>query len=308
MRHSKVIWFALLLSLNLLAGCGNETNDSANTDAQAEAATAQPPVVTQSGAKCGEVPLPRRPLRYCFEDRAGQAQSSSQEVPVIYYFHGLGGSVEDLFEGENQYLFEALKRAYGNQLPIIVSLSLGNEGVMGDEAAEIASAALAQVDRFIAPGKSLRRTLMGGSMGGHNVLRLGAESAGGFRAIAALCPAIGTFNGHDRAEVDAYIARHEPLLDRKFFEKALVSYKRELATKEIWDRNNPLNIIPSGVYLRTPIYISTGIQDQLGFIEGSREFTSRARASGVNVDYHEVTGPHCIFDLSSLLRFLRTNT
>lgn len=294
--NSKALWFILLFAVNLLIGCG---------DSKAESSHTQSPVVTESGNLCGQVALQKRPLLYCYEDRAGQISNSSREIPVIYYFHGLGGSVEDLFK--NRWLVDALEKAYGSQLPVIVSLSLGNEGVMGDEANEIASSGLSQIEKAIAPQRSFRRLLVGGSMGGHNVLRLGAAQPERLGAIAALCPAVASFNGHHRGEVDAYIARHEPLFDRDYFEKALAVYKRELPTAEIWDRNSPIKMLESGIYKNIPIFYSVGIEDQLGFIEGGREFRDRALQAGVNVDYHEVHGPHCSADIPALLRFLKVN-
>lgn len=296
----NLMWLFVLFAVNLLLGCGSSSAEKSSNPPP------EPPIVTQSGALCGEIRLSTRPLLYCYEDRVGHGQSSETVVPVIYYFHGLGGNVQDIFEGEAKTVLDALARVYGDRLPIIVSLSLGSDGVIGDDATEIVTAGLPAIDQFLASGKTFRRTLMGGSMGGHNSLRLTAE--GGFVSAAALCPAVATFNGHNRAEVDSYIARNEPLLDRDFFEQALASYQKQLTTAEIWARNNPLNLISEGVYSSIPIYLSTGIEDQLGFIEGARAFQTRAQQNGVQLDYHEVHGPHCAFDLPALVRFLRNHT
>lgn len=254
---------------------------------------------------CDAVPIPQNQLAYCVADAAQKGKSSVTQVDVIYFFHGLGGNERDLFTDRGRQVLDLVKLAYGNKTPIIVSLSIGAEGVFASQTADILQG-MKDVEARIAPAKTIRRVLLGGSMGGHNSLRLAAESPNAFRAIAALCPAVGTFNGYNDGEVEAYIQRNKGMtFNEKFLREALVKYKKTIRTAEEWDANNPFTFLERGTYDRLPIFVSVGREDSLGFVEGSREFKRRGDSRpGMRVDYHEYRGPHCTFDPGALVRFL----
>ena len=223
-------------------------------------------------------------------------------LTILYTFHGLGGSVR----GDFDQVYDALSRLLGNQMPVVASLSLGSDGVMGDEAGEVERIAIPEIERRIGGDRSFRRVLLGGSMGGHNVMRLLASAERGrYAGAAAVCPALATFNGHRPEEVEAYKRRNAAVLDMEFFERALATYKVELPTESIWEANNPFTLLANGAYVGTPIFISVGTEDSVGFLEGSREFRDRAqRYPGVDIEYHEVGGKHCAFDFPRLMQFL----
>lgn len=306
MTRSFLALLMTLVWITLAACSGSDNNNvAAPVPAPPPAPTPAPPARTQSGATCGEVPLPQRKLLYCFQDIAGQAARNNAQINVIYYFHGLGGNVNDLFGENGRLILDGLSRLFGANMPIVASLSVGSNGVLGPDTGDVVNSGLPVVEGFMAPGKTFRRIVLGGSMGGHNTLRLGAESPASFAALAALCPALATFNGHDQAEVDAYIQRHADVIDVEFFNRALAIYKEQLPTPEIWDANNPFTFLDQGRYDGIPIFLSVGIEDQLGFIEGSREFKRRSDLRPrMSVDYHEVHGQHCSFDVNALLRFM----
>ncbi len=303
--HPKPKLALLLISFFFISACARGSDQAKSNESGPTARPAEIPKAQPTSSECGFVPLEGEQLQYCFRDLTRQANASTPEVTIIYYFHGLYGSVDDLFSGPDQRLFEALKAIFGLRLPIIASLSLGSTGVFGPNTEEIVARGLPSVENLIAPGKTVRRVAIGGSMGGHNSLRIAAEKPGTFRAVAALCPALATFNGHRQSEVDAYIERNKNVLDREFFEKALVYYKQSLSTDEVWTANNPFTLLDQGRYDGLPLFLSVGRQDQVGFLEGSREFKRRADLRpAMSIDYHEVTGPHCAFDIPSFIRFV----
>ena len=300
--------FAFVAMASLVAGCARDSQPAAP---QPEAEAIAPSAPIGLNAACGQVDpdspeSSKRPLQYCYEDRVRQAVRSAT-VPIFYFFHGLGGNVGDPFNGDARFILDAMVRVYGGDMPVVVSLSLGSDGILAADSEWVASEGLAQVEAIVARGKPARRVVMGGSMGGYNTLRLVAQAPRKFVAAAALCPALATFNGHRQAEVDAYMERHRAILDRDFFLRALESYKRQLSTEAVWEANSPFAFLASGAFDALPIFMSVGREDQLGFIEGAREFRSRAQARGVNLDYHEVSGPHCVFDLLRFLQFIRAN-
>jgi hypothetical protein len=293
-----------------VACAGSTSSNSARADLPAPSPMVpptSPPQVRNAENNCGDIKLPsqKRVLSYCYEDRAGQASGPHTRVDVLYYFHGLGGNVHEIFDPGGRIVLNGLEAMLRGNMPIVVGLSLGTEGVIGDDAGEIVNEGLSQVEDIVAHGKGVRRIAMGGSMGGHNTLRVAAEPSSHFMAAASLCPAIGSFNGYNKAEVDAYMERHRDYMDRDFFLRALEIYKRQLTSPEDWDANNPFTFLAKGAYDGLPIFLSVGREDTLGFVEGAREFKKRSDArSGMQVTYQEVRGPHCTFDVPGLMRFL----
>ena len=269
-------------------------------------------IVTKAGAHidpdvtCDAVQTTHHRVGYCYSDAAGRARGADPQVDVIYYFHGLGGSEQDLFSDRGRQILDLLKLAYGKKVPLIASISIGSGGVFAGTTDEIRNEGLQAIETKIAPGKTLRRILVGGSMGGHNTLRLAASTPKDFAAVAALCPALGTFDGYNSDEVDAYIKRHKGIyFDEAFFRRAIDVYKKSIPNSAEWIANNPFSFINQGAYDGLPIFLSVGREDQLGFVEGSREFKARADARpAMKVTYVEFRGPHCAFDPVALVKFL----
>lgn len=299
--------FSLFVSV-FVAGCGSNDDSSRAPIAAPPVQQPAPPENRQGELNCGEVPLPKRPLQYCYQDFSNQATRPSIDAPVIYYFHGLGGNVRDLFEGDARTTLQGLVQVFGSDVPILVSLSLGSSGVLADETRAVVNVGLPAIEAQMAGGKTIRRLVMGGSMGGWNALRLVGDAPGLFKSVAALCPALSPFNGYDEAAIAAYEARHVPYLDRDFLRQALASYRQEMPTPASWDENNPFTFLDRGAYDAIPVFLSVGRQDTVGFIEGVREFKRKADARpGTNVEAPEVNGPHCVFDVPAFLAFMRRN-
>lgn len=245
-------------------------------------------------------------VSYCYSDPAGRAGNASTQIDVIYYFHGLGGDEHDLFSDRGRKILDLLKLAYGKKVPVIASISIGSGGVFAATTDEIFNEGLRAFEMKIASGKTVRRILVGGSMGGHNVLRLAASSPRDIAAVAALCPALGTFDGYDANQVDAYIKRHKHIyFDEGFFRRAIEVYKKSIRSSAEWIANNPFTFLDRGAYDELPIFLSVGREDQLGFVEGAREFKSRSDIrSSMKTTYAEFRGPHCAFDPVALVKFL----
>lgn len=290
----------------MLTACASNSDDNAGTpnDNENGSDTEAP---SSREVECGVIDLPEKDLNYCFQDLKGQVEKNTPEVNIVYFFHGLGGSEFELFGPNGQMILDGLARTFGDELPVLVGLSMGPTGVLGDETDEVAQIGLPALEQLIANGRNFRRLLLGGSLGGHNTLRLAAEAPERFAAAAALCPALATFNGYNQAEIDAYKARHPVILDEEFLDRALTAYRAELTSADEWNRANPFTLLPQGVYDNLPIFLSVGREDTLGFIEGSREFRDRALTRPLmRVDYHEVSGGHCAFDIPALFRFIDT--
>ena len=305
-KKTRSLALTTVFALFASACAGGGSRGSSDTTNQVPLA----PAAAANGISktCTQVPLSNsnEALDYCFADPAGQGRGSGQSATIVYYFHGLGGNAKDLFEGNDKPLLDAIFQVLGSRAPIVASLSLGPSGVFADDTAELLSSGLPAIENAIAPGKTVRRILLGGSMGGHNVLRLAAQGGPSlFHAAAALCPAIATFNGYNDAEVASYRARNAAVLDNVLFGQAMTAFKKRITDAADWTANNPFTFESQGTYDGLPLFMSVGTEDTLGFLEGSREFVRRASLRpAMNVDYHEISGVHCSFDAPPLLRFL----
>lgn len=297
MFGAKRIGFLVAGFVALIAACSSPSSGQASDTPPPSART------RADGVVCGSVALAKRPLEYCYQDRSNQA---SKAVPnVVYFFHGLGGSEEQIFDGTYSFILDAIADIFATDMPIVVGVSLGSTGVMGSEASDVVANGLARIEKNFASGKSVRRLVMGASMGGHNALRLAGQRASSFVGVAGLCPAMATFNGHDAAAVAAYKKRHATNLDLPFFNRALAIYKRELPTTKAWAENDPFGFLPRGAYDRLPVFLSVGTEDSLGFYEGVREFAARSAVRpAMSVEAPEVEGSHCSFDVDALLAFM----
>lgn len=287
-----------------LTACASDSNDNAGTPGGNEGGSGTEAPRSRE-VQCGVIDLPEKDMRYCFQDLKGQVEKNTPEVNIVYFFHGLGGSEFELFGPNGKVILQGLAQTFGDELPVIVGLSMGSTGVLGDETDEVAQIGLPALEQLIASGRNFRRLLLGGSLGGHNTLKLAAEAPGRFAAAAAFCPALATFNGYDDSEIQSYKARHQAILDEDFLDRAIAAYRTELTSADEWDRANPFTLLPLGAYDNLPLFLSTGREDSLGFIEGSREFRDRALTRPLmRVDYHEVSGGHCAFDIPAFLRFV----
>ena len=152
-------------------------------------------------------------------------------------------------------------------------------------------------------GRPRRRLLMGESMGGLNVLIAGLSYQSRFAKVAALCPGVYTVSPFASfAEIRATAKRTGA--DPKMIFGVWMLARKYAANDAEWQRISPLTLIERAGRKYPALYLSNGLYDAYGNFEGSQRLVDRARARGINTEWHPLYGGHCVTDPASLAAFL----
>lgn len=302
----------ILFSMSLTIGCSSNNDDAENT---AAAPTSPTPSESPESPNepCQTVDFPTGPaLRYCIK-RA----TTNNHTNIIYFFHGLGGSADDIYREPLSTALRLALESLGSKMPHVVSVSFGSSVPIGVDtsvgtsslAGELITTGFPRIEQQLGftSANPPSRQLMGVSMGGFNVLTVSASQPDLFKTVISLCPALIAFDPFDPAQVEAYIQRNEPYVNRSSVNTALSVLRSNFPTPQAWQSTDPLRQVPLGRYDSLTMFMSIGRQDEFGFIEGANAFSKEARARGLRLTYETVNGPHCVFDLNGLIRFLNAN-
>lgn len=249
---------------------------------------------------CEQIPLEPMPLTFCFE----KPKETQTTTHVVYFFHGIRGSAEEFFSGAYALALRALQQHLGDKAPLFVSLSFGPEGIIKDEIGGRLHGALSVIETRLGLSGQIRRDLVGASMGGHNASQVAAAGSKAFNSLTLLCPALIDFDPHDAEQLKKYRERHSAYLNNDFFEYLLKVFRREFPTSAAWNANTPFGYMNQGAFDGLPMFISVGRRDTLGFAEGAELFSKQFQARQGSAQWEPVWGPHCIFNVSALVRFL----
>ncbi len=270
------------------------------------------PSVTKANSRavnCGELNSPSgRNFRYC----SLKASPNSTSKNVVYYFHGLGSSADELTNSFWQQAVEALNLSLGSASPDFVSIDFGPSAILGSSeslmntisAQEVVSAVIPKLDRILGYTQNTTRSVAGMSMGGFNALN--AAAARNFSSIILLCPALIDFNPFNTNEIIEYKSRNAAVIDASTVDSALSLAQNTFRDENGWAGSNPFEQLKNGKIRAAHIFISIGKQDQFGFFEGATSFQHDAIIAGISVDWHPVSGTHCSFDTSAMLSFLNS--
>lgn len=286
-----------LLSLVALAGCGRVSAPSSSSDNGRGAVQVQ-----TYAATCDQIQLSRGPLTYCIEDQS--PANSFLWTNLVYFFHGLSGRPDALFSPPYSEIIERTRAKLGSNAPIFISLSLGPEGIVKEDADEILRVAIPAIEKKISHGWILRRHLIGESMGGHNSLRVAAASPLVFKSLSLLCPALITFDPNDESQVQRFIDTHRDVLSLGFFNYLREMFRREFPTPESWQANEPFHFLTRGDFRFLPTFVSIGRSDNVGFYDGAKAWVDRTPRSSMRSVWAPVDGAHCAFDSEALVQFL----
>ena len=251
--------------------------------------------------QCSKVQIAKQTLSYCYQDLADLLQSPEPTASVIYYWHGIDGTPQQIFSTK---LMSDLSAKLGPKMPIVVALSLGTRGLVTDQTMSAVQFGLFGVEKKISQTKKFNRILLGNSMGGYNSLRTLAGMPSRFSSVAALCPALITFDPYNSQDVDAYMLRNAAHFDDKFFAEVFDLLKTTFPNKPDWTANDPFTFLAQGAYDHKNLFLSVGQQDTLGFQEGTAAFATQAQTHGIAVKSAPVDGGHCAFDQAALFDFL----
>lgn len=250
-------------------------------------------------------------LDYCIMPSESPLPTDS----VIYYFHGLFGSADEINSKFWRANIDEMYRMFPAKMPHLVSLSFGPAAIitphsMNDTAPtpEQLHDALAVIEAKLEfKDKHPRRHLLGVSLGGFNALELFNEDQDAYESVALLCPALIDFNPFEKTEIDAFIKRNKKYLDMDKVNNAIALVHYVFGNSENWLKAAPLQYL-KGVNKSTHrFFASVGRQDDYGFFEGTANFVYKSGKLGLAMNWQPLNGKHCSANIHSLNNFYRDN-
>lgn len=215
---------------------------------------------------------------------------------VIYYFHGLNGSPDDMGKGKMlAYLNQYWEKALPGKKPVLIGYSLGDrtnlalpgrlKKVMREVFPHIEAANLRAMPKF--------RTAIGISMGGWNAFQFQMEDGNYFKKTALLCPALANITPWSSSEdISAYRKRTGASW---FYVNLMLQGVRESydGDEEAFKPFNPYTRIAAHKGSFGNLYIAAETKDDFGFQEGAAYLMEAATAAGSSVEWHLRPGGHC---------------
>ena len=244
---------------------------------------------------------------YCINTTVG-----SQSRDLIYHFHGRNGDAtwwndETYYSGEVVKAWRLKKRA----APKVVSVSFGDIWLLTERKDQPDGGLLPFFVQHVLKSVESklghpieRRMLVGESMGGINALMVAFKTGNTFVKVASLCPPL------------PMVSPHASWRDRfDYFRRSGMAWVRILMMlyfsgrfypdEATWVDNDPVHA--SSRYdpkLSPKLYLSCGVKDDWGCMEGSKAVVASVRSKGGQIEWHERPGGHCDIDTASLADFL----
>ena len=260
-------------------------------------------------ADCGQGSAGRNSYDYCIYNSEG---STSRDV--LYYLHGNGGHAGIWGEREDFRKIEQIWKALGKQAPTVIGISFGKTWFMTEDGGWWAKSYLESFRDEAMPQMEARlgrpvasRIVFGESMGGFNTTQLYLKASGLFVRAAIVCPALPGISpqaGYD--EVEDYIERHQPYVNRKLVEKWQGKMADAFPSAEVWSRHDPLVLARGKGPDTIPLYLMSEVQDPFAFYEGASAFREVLRERQAPHYWERIpTATHCTQTPESLDRLAR---
>lgn len=149
-----------------------------------------------------------------------------------------------------------------------------------------------------------RRHLIGQSMGGFSAAEVALRNPGMFSRVALLCPAITTVGPFSSpVEIDDYIQRTGA--NPRLVKRMLKISRSVFINQKDWENHDPLRLLKKyDSSKRSKFYVSTGLSDGYGFLEGSEEFVDIAKDQSIISKWVPVPGGHCNFGRKATAYFI----
>ncbi|HWU42898.1 MAG TPA: alpha/beta hydrolase-fold protein [Bdellovibrio sp.] len=232
----------------------------------------------------------------------------SKNQDVIYFFHGLMGDEETWFTQTYGTGMLERKWHWRGYDPTIVTISFGEVWLLVDNhrfplIPYFKHIIVPLLEKKIGGLGQGRRMAIGESMGGFNAVEAALKIPNFFSKVALLCPAITTVGPFSsEQEIQAYIDRTKAVPDR--VRLALSISKQVFINEDDWMKHDPLRILRLYHGHKPNFYVSTGMQDDFGFQEGSEQFASLGKTDGYKTQWVPVAGGHCNFDRRTTADFI----
>ncbi len=244
-------------------------------------------------------------LRWCVY-RANDASSRDAKA-TIYFLHYATGDEKSLARlGLANALYRSYRRAR-KPVPRFISVSYGTHWLFSNRPGKRQTVS---TDKFLAKTlpaleKRLGRTeinfLWGMSQGGYNALELALAEPLRFRAAAASCPALLAV---DPFTTDAKSFASRAGITESWASDGLALFNTRLKDDAAWQAEDP--VARARTSALPPLLIQANLQDEFGFLEGSRALASAVKARGGSVVLQEETGSHCVNDVEKVGAFFQS--
>lgn len=232
----------------------------------------------------------------------------NQNKDVVFFLHGLGGNARTWFTQTQGTQWIEKKWAEKGYRPTIVTVSFGEIWLLVNTPEyPLISAFKDEMMPFLeskigglAGG---RRLLMGQSMGGFNSVQASLQLPGAFTKVVLMCPAITTVGPFDPpSAIDDYIQRTGANRSRV---NLMLSISAEFfRSEDQWMAHEPFHLLQQYAGPKPVFLVTTGLQDEFGFQEGSEVFASQARVLDFSATWVPLPGPHCVFDRAAVANFI----
>ena len=230
--------------------------------------------------------------------------TSKNPMPLIYYFHGAGGSAQ----------WQAYSSAMRSTAKVtsdlgfsILSPSLGPVWFALDPLSSQLRSILEKVEKEKFGERPIERILIGDSMGAFNAFQFFKSNPKFASKIAFLCPAFDSFFPSNEKSRQVYLARTQANAKAaNTIEQYVKRFFKSKKTLETYHPVSQLKKIPLPDQANRPeLFLSIGTQDDYGFFSATNAFQKQASQLGWKVHWHPVEGGlHCAYDQDALNQFL----
>ncbi|WP_415061204.1 alpha/beta hydrolase-fold protein [Bdellovibrio sp.] len=253
---------------------------------------------------CGSENLSGISFRYCY--RNAEATTSND---IIYFFHGLGGSEETWFTQCLGTLVIQKWWQFRGYRPRIVAISFGPQWLLVNNKRFpllplFTKGIMPFLEKKMGGLQGGRRHLIGQSMGGFSAAEVALRNPGLFSRVALLCPAITTVGPFSSSEeIENYIERTNA--NPRLVKRMLKISRGVFLNQRDWENHDPLRLLQKySSAKRSKFYVSTGLSDGYGFLEGSEEFVDIAKDQSIISKWVPVPGGHCNFGRKATAYFI----
>ena len=257
----------------------------------------------QSDYSCGTESQLGFTFNYCIRN-----VDRTKTQDIIYFFHGLMGNEETWFTQKMGTGMLERKWHFRGYDPTIVTISFGEVWLLVNNnkyplIPYFKDVIMPFLEKKVGGLGKGKRMLIGQSMGGFNAAQASLQLPNVFSKVALLCPAITTVGPFSsQQDIDAYITRTGAIPSRV---KLMLSISHQVfVNQRDCDKHDPLNLL--GLYRANnpEFYVSTFLQDDFEFQEGSEEFVNAGKKVGFKTQWVPVPGGHCNFDRRTAANFI----
>jgi hypothetical protein len=252
--------------------------------------------------------IQKDPQVYFFSYCVGRDIRADQES-LLYYFHGASGNPSNFNYRKS---LSEVRRVWRNKgkLPLWASISVGKLGSLLEKEKEklFFEYIVPYVEKRLGVYQKIKQRFgMGVSLGGGNVNHIVLKKPEFFKAAFLVCPAISVLK---------YNADHERI--KRFVQDtsayylvlraALALTPDPLKHMSYYYQVDPLYLGQKNLGPQTPpLYIQTSSKDEFGFDVGGKVYAMLAKTKGVQVQFEELEGRHCVLRPKTIVEFFKSH-